>query len=69
MKQKHLKHIRIAVAAVMFVLFFGVGIGITRLNAVLVTQFAPGLLSLTSVFFVDTLAAVVLIAEIGRAHV
>jgi len=64
MKQKHLKTIRIAVAAVMFVLFFGVGIGITRLNAVLVTQFGPGLMSLTSVFFVDTLAAVVLIAVV-----
>ncbi|MBR3688635.1 MAG: 4Fe-4S binding protein, partial [Lentisphaeria bacterium] len=61
MKQKHLKSIRIAVAAVMFVLFFGVGLGVSRLNAVLVTQFGPGLMSLTSVFFVDTLAAVVLI--------
>ncbi len=64
MKQKHLKSIRIAVAAVMFVLFFGVGLGVSRLNAVLVTQFGPGLLSLTSVFFVDTLAAVVLIAAV-----
>ena len=64
MKQKHLKTIRIAVAAVMFVLFFGVGLGITQLNAVLVTQFAPGLMSLTSVFFLDTLAAVVLIAVV-----
>ena len=64
MKQKHLKYIRIAVAAIMFVLFFGVGIGITQLNAVLVTQFGPGLMSLTSVFFVDTLAAVVLIAVV-----
>ena len=61
MKQKYLKSIRIAVAAIMFVLFVGVGIGIRQLNAVLVTQFAPGLMSLTSVFFVDTLAAVVLI--------
>ncbi len=61
MKQKHLKSIRIAVAAVMFVLFFCVGLGVTRLNAVLVTQFGPGLMSLTSAFFVDTLAAVVLI--------
>lgn len=61
MKQKHLKSIRIAVAAVMFVLFFGVGIGVSQLNAVLVTQFGPGLLSLTSVFFVDTLAAVLII--------
>ena len=64
MNQKHLKSIRIAVAAVMFVLFFGVGIGISQLNAVLVTQFGPGLLSLTSVFFVDTFAAVVLIAAV-----
>lgn len=64
MKQKHLKSLRIAVAAVMFVLFLGVGIGITRLNAVLVTQFGPGLMSLTSAFFVDTLAAVVLIAVV-----
>jgi ferredoxin len=64
MKQKNLKTIRIAVAAIMFALFFGVGIGVQQLNAVLVTQFAPGLLSLTSVFFVDTLAAVVLIAAV-----
>ena len=64
MKQKHLKSIRIAVAAVMFVLFFGVGLGVSRLNTVLVTQFGPGLLSLTSVFFVDTLAAVILIAVV-----
>ena len=64
MKQKHLKNIRIAVAAVMFVLFFGVGIGIRQLNAVLVTQFGPGLLSLTSAFFVDVLAAVVLITVV-----
>ena len=62
MNQKHLKYIRIAVAAVMFVLFVGAGIGIRQLNAVLVTQFAPGLMSLTSVFFLDTLIAVVLIA-------
>lgn len=64
MKQKHLKTIRIAIAAIMFVLFFGVGLGVTRLNAVLVTQFGPGLMSLTSAFFVDTLAAVVLIAAV-----
>ena len=64
MKQKHLKSIRIAVAAIMFVLFFGVGIGIRQLNAVLVTQFGPGLMSLTSAFFVDTLAAVALIAVV-----
>ena len=64
MKQKYLKTIRIAVAVVMFVLFFGVGIGVRQLNAVLVTQFGPGLMSLTSAFFVDTLAAVVLIAVV-----
>ena len=64
MKQKHLKYVRIAVAAVMFVLFIVVGIGVRQLNAVLVTQFGPGLMSLTSVFFVDTLAAVVLIAVV-----
>ena len=64
MKQKHLKTIRIAIAAIMFVLFFGVGIGVRQLNAVLVTQFGPGLLSLTSAFFVDTFAAVVLIAVV-----
>ena len=64
MKQKHLKYIRIAVSAVMFVLFFAVGLGIRQLNAVLVTQFAPGLLSLTSAFFIDTHVAVILIAVI-----
>lgn len=64
MRQKHLKYIRIAVAAVMFVLFVAVGIGVRQLNAVLVTQFGPGLMSLTSVFFVDTLAAVILIAVV-----
>ena len=64
MKQKHLKHIRIAVAVVMFVLFLGVGIGVRYLNAVLVTQFGPGLLSLTSVLFADVLAAVILIAVV-----
>ena len=64
MKQKHLKFLRIAVAAVMFVLFVGVAIGIRQLNAVLVTQFAPGLMSLMSVFFLDTLIAVVLIAVV-----
>ena len=64
MNQKHLKYFRIAVAAVMFVLFVGVGIGVRQLNAVLVTQFGPGLMSLTSAFFVDTLAAVVLIAAV-----
>lgn len=64
MKQKHLKYIRIAVAAVMFVLFFCVGIGIRQLNAVLVTQFWPGLVSLASVLFIDTLVAVVSIAVV-----
>ena len=64
MKQKHLKYIRIAVAAVMFVLFFAVGIGVRQVNAVLVTQFGPRLLSLTSVLFLDVLAAVVLIAVV-----
>ena len=64
MKQKYLKYIRIAVAVVMFVLFVGVGVGIRQVNAVLVTQFGPGLLSLTNVFFVDTLAAVVLTAVV-----
>ncbi len=64
MKQKHLKSIRIAVAAVMFVLFFGVGIGIRQLNAVLVTQFGPGLLRLTSGLFLGTLAAVLMIAVV-----
>ena len=48
MKQKYLKTIRIAVAVVMFALFFAVGIGVRQLNAVLVTQFGPGLMSLTS---------------------
>ena len=64
MKQKNLKYIRISVAAAMFILFFAVGIGIRQLNAVLVTQFAPGLMSLASVFFVDTLIAVVLIVVV-----
>jgi ferredoxin len=64
MKQKHLKSIRIAAAVIMFILFVGVGIGVRQLNAVLVTQFWPGLVSLTSVFFVDTLIAVVLIAVV-----
>lgn len=64
MKQKHLKSIRIAVAVVMFVLFLGVGIGVRYLNAVLVTQFGPGLMSLTSVLFADVLAAVILIAVV-----
>jgi len=61
MKQKHLKYIRIAIAAVMFVLFVAVGIGVRQLNAVLVTQFGPGLMGLASALFVDTVAAVILI--------
>lgn len=64
MKQKHLKYIRIAVAAVMFVLFVAVGIGVRQVNAVLLTQFGPGLMSLTSVLFADVLAAVILIAVV-----
>ncbi len=64
MKQKHLKTIRIAAAAVMFVLFFGVGLGVSQLNAVLVTQFGPGLLRLTSGLFLGTLAAVLMIAVV-----
>ena len=64
MKQKHLKYVRIAAAAVMFVLFFGVGLGVSQLNAVLVTQFGPGLLRLTSGLFLGTLAAVLMIAVV-----
>ena len=64
MKQKYLKTIRIAVAVVMFALFFAVGIGVRQLNAVLVTQFGPGLMSLTSVLFADVLAVVILIAVV-----
>ena len=64
MKQKHLKYVRIAVAAVMFVLFFGVGIGVRQFDAILVTQFGPGLIRLTSGVFLGTLAAVVLIAAV-----
>ena len=62
MKQKHLKYLRIAVAAVMFALFFAVAIGVDRLNAVLLTQFGPDLLSLSSVLFLDVLGAVIVIA-------
>ena len=72
MKQKHLKYVRIAVAAVMFVLFVAVGIGVRQLDAVLVTQFGPGLMRLTSGLFLGTLAAVVLIAAVtllfGRVY-
>jgi len=64
MKQKHLKYIRIAVAAFMFVLFVAVGIGVRQLDAVLVTQFGPGLVRLTSGLFLGTLAAVVAIAAV-----
>ena len=64
MKQKHLKYVRIAAAAVMFVLFFGVGLGVSQLDAVLVTQFGPGLLRLTSGLFLGTLVAVLMIAVV-----
>ena len=64
MKQKYLKTIRIAVAVVMFALFFAVGIGVRQVNAVLLTQFGPGLMSLTSVLFADVLASVILIAVV-----
>ena len=64
MKQKHLKTIRIAVAAVMFALFFGVALGVRQLDPVLVTQFGPGLLHLTSVLFLDILGAVIVIAAV-----
>ena len=62
MKQKHLKYVRIAAAAVMFVLFAAVAVGVRPLDAILITQFGPGLLRLTSGLFLVTLAAVVLIA-------
>ena len=64
MKQKHLKYLRIAVAAVMFALFFGVALGVRQLDPVLVTQFGPGLLHLTSVLFLDILGAVIVIAAV-----
>jgi len=64
MKQKHLKYLRIAVAAVMFALFFAVAIGVRQLDPVLVTQFGPGLLHLTSVLFLDVLGAVIVIAVV-----
>ena len=60
MKQKHLKYVRIAAAAVMFVLFAAVAVGFRPLDAILVTQFGPGLLRLTSGLFLGTLAAVLL---------
>ena len=62
MKQKHLKYVRIAAAAVMFVLFAAVAVGFRPLDAILVTQFGPGLLRLTSGLFLGTLAAVALIS-------
>lgn len=72
MKQKHLKYVRIAVAAIMFVLFVAVGIGVRRLDALLVTQFGPGLMRLTSGLFLGTLAAVLPIAAVtllfGRVY-
>ena len=72
MKQKHLKYLRIAVAAVMFALFFAVALGVRQLDPVLVTQFGPGLLHLTSVLFLDILGAVIAIAAVtlvfGRVY-
>ena len=72
MKQKHLKYVRIAAAAVMFVSFVAVGTGVRQLDALLVTQFGPGLMRLTSGLFLGTLAAVVLIAVVtllfGRVY-
>ena len=64
MKQKHLKYVRIAAAAVMFVLFAAVAVGFRPLDAILVTQFGPGLLRLTSGLFLGTLAAVLMIAVV-----
>ena len=64
MKQKHLKYLRIAVAAVMFALFFAVALGVRQLDPVLVTQFGPGLRHLTSVLFLDILGAVIMIAAV-----
>lgn len=72
MKQKHLKYIRIAAAAVMFALFVAVGIGVRQVDALLVTQFGPGLMRLTSGLFLGTLAAALLIAVVtllfGRVY-
>ena len=48
MKQKYLKTIRIAVAVVMFGLFFAVGIGVRQLNAVLVPFGVEGEITYTS---------------------
>jgi len=62
MKQKHLKYVRIAAAVLFFALFAAVAVGFRPLDALLVTQFGPGLLRLTSGLFLGTLAAVVLIA-------
>ena len=64
MKQKHLKYLRIAVAAIMFALFFAVALGVRQLDPVLVTQFGPGLLHLASVLFLDVLGAVIVIAVV-----
>ena len=64
MKQKHLKYLRIAVAVVMFALFFGVALGVRQLDPVLVTQFGPGVLRLASVLFLDVLGAVLVIAVV-----
>lgn len=62
MKQKHLKYVRIAAAVLFFILFAAVAVGFRPLDAILVTQFGPGLLRLTSGLFLGTLAAVMLIA-------
>ena len=67
MKQKHLKYLRIAVAAIMFALFFAVALGVRQLDPVLVTQFGPGLLHLASVLFLDVLGAVIVIAVVSLA--
>ncbi len=64
MKQKHLKYLRIAVAAIMFALFFAVALGVRQLDPVLVTQFGPGVLRLASVLFLDVLGAVIVIAVV-----
>ena len=62
MKQKHLKYVRIAAVVLFFILFAAVAVGFRPLDAILVTQFGPGLLRLTSGLFLGTLAAVMLIA-------
>ncbi len=61
MKQKRLKYVRIAAAVLFFVMFAAVAVGFRPLDALLVTQFGPGLLRLTSGLFLGTLAAVVVI--------